>query len=82
MSKMPEGFTQVSVRIPDTLKIRLEALGWQRHARTGEAVSISREVRDLIEEHTPDLDPQTCPLRLLKAYEQAKNKLQKQADAE
>lgn len=81
MSKLPEGFVNVTIRIPEILRLRLEARGWQRHARTGEAVSISKEIRLCLEENIPDLDPATCPPRLLKAFEDAKNKLLKQADA-
>lgn len=80
MSTLPEGIVNVTIRISETLRLRLEARGWQRHARTGEAVSISKEIRLCLEENIPDLDPVTCPPRILKAFEEAKKRLTNQSN--
>ena len=72
MSK--DGLVQISVRLPEALKLRLEALGCKRRKRTGEAVSVSRELRYLVEEFAPEPDDQS-PSWLLSAYEEAKKKL-------
>lgn len=77
MSK--DGLIQISVRLPKALKLRLEALGWKRRKRTGEAVSVSRELRYLIEEFAPEPDD-ISPQWLLSEYEEAKKNLESQGD--